>query len=105
ATIQAMSEAAISQVIGAIEYASHRLVSHLKHRIDGFAHPTEDHLRRCRHRIGAVVAPTAFSANETNSVLPLRSMLDAGLNIALGSGAPQQPEANPLHGIQTPASA
>src|SRR5258708_27237176 len=37
AAIDANSESAVSQTIGAIEYASGRLVSRLKHRIEGFA--------------------------------------------------------------------
>src|SRR5258706_333080 len=96
-------EAAISQVIGAIEYASHRLVSRLKHRIDGFAHPTDDHLQRCRHRIGVVVQPGTIGAASSNGKYPLRSMLDTGLIVALGSDAHNLTDANPLAGIKTAA--
>ncbi len=103
AAIQASSEAAISQVIGAIEYASHRLVSRLKHRIDGFAHPTDDHLQRCRHRIGVVVQPGTIGAASSNGKYPLRSMLDTGLIVALGSDAHNLTDANPLAGIKTAA--
>lgn len=98
AAIQATSEAAISQAIGAIEYASHRLVSRLKHRIDGFAQPTADHLRRCSHRVGVVVLPTA-TANGSSNVYPLRPMLNEGVTVALGSGTLQLSDANPLNGI------
>jgi predicted amidohydrolase YtcJ len=100
AAIRAKSEAAITQVIGAIEYASQRLVSRLKHRIEGFTQPTADHLRRCAHRIGVVVQPTAVVDGGSR----LRSMLESGLTVAFGSGAPQLPDANPLHGIKTAAS-
>jgi predicted amidohydrolase YtcJ len=99
AAIQATSEAAIAQVIGAIEYASQRLVSRLKHRIEGFAQPTADHIRRSSHRIGVVIQPTAIMDNANSDHL-LRSMLDFGLTVAFGSGAPQLSDTNPLQGIK-----
>lgn len=99
AAIHATSQEGIAQVIGAIEYASQRLVSRLKHRIEGFAQPTADHLRRCAHRIGVVLQPTTFMDN-TNGGHLLRSMRDFGVTVAFGSGAPQSPDANALHGIK-----
>jgi predicted amidohydrolase YtcJ len=89
AVIQAASEAAIEQAIAAIEYASQRLVSRLKHRIEPFEHPTDAHIRRCHeHGITVVVQPGH------NDAL-LRKLLDSGVTVGLGSGAPER-EADPL---------
>src|SRR5258708_6273568 len=55
ASISASSQDAVERAISAVEYASSRLVSRLKHRIEHFAKPTENQLKRCRHHAIAVV--------------------------------------------------
>lgn len=110
AAIFALGEAAIEQGIGAIEYALERLPSMLKHRIDQFGLPTADHLRRSRYKIVAVPQPglilgldQPLDRSLPDSLVPLRAMLDAGLTLALGSGASAPAGANPLLGLKAAA--
>lgn len=114
AAVHAVGDAAIEQVIGAMEYAAKRLVSRMKHRIEHFGLPSGDHLRRCRGRIAVVPQPifihalgSAFLKYVPDALrprlYPLRAMIDAGLTIALSSDAPVVPDANPLLALQTAA--
>ncbi len=114
AAIQATGDAAIEQVIEAIEYASKRLVSRMKHRIEGFGVPGPDHLRRCRFRISVVLPAAALHRlgsttlkrvppEKVSGLYPLRALLDAGLTAALGSGLADPAGANPLLGLKTAA--
>lgn len=110
AAIFALGDEAIEQGIGAIEYALERLPSMLKHRIDQFGLPTADHLRRSRYKIVAVPQPgfmlgldQPLDRSLPDSLIPLRAMLDAGLTLALGSGASAPAGANPLFGLKAAA--
>jgi predicted amidohydrolase YtcJ len=107
AAIHAVGDAAIEQVIEAIEFATKRLVSRMKHRIEHFGMPNADQIRRCQHRIHVVPQPIFIHALGTTflnyvpedllpHLYPLRSMIDAGLSIALSSDAPVVPDAHPL---------
>ncbi|MEP7284184.1 MAG: amidohydrolase family protein [Chloroflexota bacterium] len=96
ATIHAVSEAAIEQAISAIEYASNRLVSRLKHRIEQCVHPTDDQIQRCRQSgINIVVRPIL-----TQNPAPLRKLLDSGVSLGFGSNASAVPDVNPLVGMK-----
>lgn len=114
AAVHAVGDTAIEQVIEAIEFASRRLVSRMKHRIEHFGLPNADHLRRCRGRISVVPQPVFIHAlgstflkyvpDELLSRLyPLRSLIDAGLTVALSSDAPVVPDPNPLLALQAAA--
>ncbi len=111
AAIHAVGDSAIEQAIGAIEYASSRLVSRLKHRIEHFGLPTADQIQRCRYRISIVPQPIFIQALGSTfqhylpaellpRLYPLRSLLEAGLTVALGSDAPVVPDAHPLLGLK-----
>jgi hypothetical protein len=111
AAVHAVGDAAIEQVIGAMEYVAKRLVSRMKHRIEHFGLPSVDHMRRCRGRISVVPQPifihalgSTFLKYVPDALLPrlypLRAMIDAGLTIALSSDAPVVPDANPLLALQ-----
>ncbi len=114
AAIHAIGDAAIEQVIDAIDYASQRLVSRMKHRIEHFGLPTADQIRRCQHRIHIVTQP-AFIHERGSAYLqvvpemvrsrlyPLHSLVDAGLTVALSSDVPVVPSANPLLGLKAAA--
>jgi predicted amidohydrolase YtcJ len=115
AAIHAVGDAAIGQVIEAIEYASQRLVSRIRHRIEHFGLPSADHIRRCRYRISVVPQPIFIHAlgstflNYVPAALmrqlyPLRALLDGGLTVALSSDAPVVPDANPLLGMKAAAA-
>lgn len=110
----AIGDLAIEQVISAIEAAERRLASPVMHRIEHYGLPSADHLARCHNRIAVVPQPIfihALGASFLNYVpaslmprlYPLRSMIDAGLTIALSSDAPVVPDAAPLKAIQSAA--
>ncbi len=114
AAIHAVGDAAIEQVIDAIEYASKRLVSRMKHRIEHFGLPSADHIRRCRYRIGIVPQPIFIQALGSTflsylpgkllpRLYPLRSLLDGGLTVALSSDGPVVPDASPLLAMKAAA--
>lgn len=115
ASIHATGDLAIGQVIDAIEYASGRLASRMKHRIEHFSLPTAAHLQHCRGRINIVAQPIFIhslgstfrhylSPYVLSNLYPLRAILDAGVTIALGSDAPVVLDANPLLGIKAAAN-
>jgi predicted amidohydrolase YtcJ len=98
AAIQAESEAAIEQAIGAIEYASSRLVSRIKHRIEPFSNPTDAQLQRCRqHAINVVIDPSQSSAL-------VSKLLAAQIKIAFGSRAQNAQDTNPLVHLKAAAA-
>ncbi len=111
AAVHAIGDVAISQVLDAVEYASSRLISPMHHRIEHFGLPNIDQMRRARFRVNVVpqavfiqalgdsfleYVPPALSSQ----IYPLRTMLDAGLTVALSSDAPVVPDANPLLGMK-----
>lgn len=114
AAIHAIGDVAITQVLDAIEFAAQRLSSRLRHRIEHFGLPNADHLKRARYRVN-VVPQTVFihalgdsflkfvPEKLANQVYPLRSMLDAGLSVALSSDSPVVPDLNPLLGMKAAA--
>lgn len=92
AAITASSEAQIEDALSAIEYASRRLASRLRHRIDGFAQPTTDQITRClRLGIGITVSPL-----QQASILPRLNGLAVGFE--------HEGEVNPLSWLQSAAS-
>jgi len=112
--IHSIGDEAIEQALKAIEYASGRLVSRMRHRLEHFGLPNAGQLARARHR--ASVVPQAvflpalgdgfleYTPRELlGQVYPLRAMKDAGLTIALSSDAPVVPDFNPLLGIKAAA--
>ena len=114
AAVHAIGDAAIGQVLNAVEYASGRLVSRLRHRIEHFGLPSAQHLQQARHRV-SVVPQLVFIHALGDSFLeytppalrdqiyPLRAMHEAGLLIALSSDAPVVPDFNPLLGLRAAA--
>jgi len=93
AAITASTEAQIEDALSAIEYASRRLASRLRHRIEGFAQPTTDQITRClRHGIGVTVLP-----EQHTSLLPRLNGLAVGFDL-------QASNANSLAWLQTAAS-
>jgi predicted amidohydrolase YtcJ len=114
AAVHAIGDVAIEQVLSAVEFAQSRLASRLRHRIEHFGLPNADHLRRARYRV-SVVPQTVFIHALGDSFLkfvpkklaqqiyPLRSMLDAGLTVALSSDSPVVPDLNPLLGMRAAA--
>lgn len=114
AAVHAIGDVAIEQVLEAIEFASSRLSSRLRHRIEHFGLPNADLLARARHRV-SVVPQTVFIHALGDSFLqfvpealsgqiyPLRAMLDAGLAVALSSDSPVVPDLNPLLGMKAAA--
>jgi predicted amidohydrolase YtcJ len=88
AAILASDENAIRAGISAISYASGRLASRMKHRLDQVAAPNADQLAHCRGRINMTVGPDAGT--------PLRAILDAGVTVALSSHATNAEDASPL---------
>lgn len=103
----AIGDAAIEGVLDAYER-----LERPGQRIEHFGLPTPQQIERAR-RLGAIVVPqtafieslgTNFRRHLTEEYLarcyPVRSMLDAGLVVALSSDAPVVPDDNPLVGIQ-----
>ncbi|MHB8628007.1 MAG: amidohydrolase [Aggregatilineales bacterium] len=114
AAIHAIGDAAIEQALKAVEYASGRLVSRMRHRIEHFGLPNASQLARAQHRVSvvpqAVFLPAlgdgflAYTPPELlGQLYPLRAMKDAGLMVALSSDAPVVPDFNPLLGIKAAA--
>lgn len=103
----AIGDVAIDFVLTAYEKLERR-----GHRIEHFGLPDPSHLARAS-RLGAIVVPQAvfihslgpnFRWNLDDEFLarcyPIRSMLDAGLAMALSSDAPVVPDDDPFLGIQ-----
>lgn len=103
----AIGDAAIDCVLAAYER-----LGRPAQRIEHFGLPSPSHLERAR-RLGAMAVPQAifihslgpnFRRHLTEDYLarcyPLRSMLDAGLVVALSSDAPVVADDSPLRGIQ-----
>ncbi len=106
----AIGDAAIDTVLSAYERLHER--GGRGHRLEHFALPDRSQIERAR-RVGAVAAPqTVFlhalggnfrrylSVDYLARTYPVRSMLQGGLTVALGSDAPVVPEDHPLLGIQ-----
>ncbi len=108
----AIGDVALEQVISTYEklYAAHP--SELRHRIEHLALPSANHLRRCKAMNVIAVPQTVFLPALGNTYrrylpdeffprcYPVRSMLDAGLTVALSSDAPVVPDDNPLLGMK-----
>ncbi len=109
----AIGDAAIDQVLRVYEAVG---PGPLRHRIEHFGLPSADHLARAA-RMGVIVAPQTvflpalgrnFRQYLPEAMLarayPVRSMLDAGLTVALSSDAPVVEDDSPLLGIQAAMS-
>ena len=107
----AIGDVALDQVIGVYEILNQRKPG-LRHRIEHLGLPTADHLRRLK-AIEAIAVPqtvflpalgTSFRRYLPDDFLarcyPVRSMLDAGLTVALSSDVPVVIDDNPLLGIK-----
>lgn len=105
--IHAIGDAAIECVL-----ATYERLSRLGQRIEHFGLPNASQLARAKG-VGATVVPQSvfihslgpnFRHHLTDEYLtrcyPIRSMLDAGLVVALSSDAPVVPDDNPFLGIQ-----
>ena len=109
----AIGDAAIDQVLDAYEECHRRRpLPHLRHRIEHLGLPNPEHYARCA-KLGIIVAPqTVFLPalgasfrrylhdDYLDHCYPVRSMLDAGLTVALSSDAPVVPDDNPLLGMK-----
>lgn len=107
----AIGDVALDQVIGIYE-TLHARKPGLRHRIEHLGLPNPEHLRRLK-AINAIAVPqTIFLSalggafrrylpdNYIPRCYPVRSMIDAGLPVALSSDAPVVPDDNPLAGIK-----
>ncbi len=107
----AIGDAAIEQVLQVYE-ALASIPKPLRHRIEHLGLPSAAHLRRAS-ALAVIAVPQAiflrvlgpnFRAFVPESlagqVYPLRSMLDAGLTVALSSDAPVVADDNPLTGME-----
>jgi len=114
AAVHAVGDAALQQVISAMEYASSRLVSRMKHRIEHFGLPSADHIRRCKGRISVVPQPIFIHAlGETflqyvpdallPQLYPLRTLVNAGLTVAISTDAPVVPDFTPMMNLRAAA--
>jgi predicted amidohydrolase YtcJ len=117
--IHAVGDRAIEQVIDAMERAyDHGYMMHdgrrVLHRIEHFGLPNADHLRRCKDRISIVpqqIFIHALGSTFLNYVpdellprlYPLRTILDAGLTVALSSDAPVVPDYSAFAGMKAAA--
>ncbi len=110
----ANGDVALEQVISVYELLNHRDPRpDLRHRIEHLALPTPDQLQRCRN-LGVMAATQSVFVSAMGATfrryMPdvyyaraygVRSMLDAGLTVALSTDAPVVPDDNPLIGIKT----
>lgn len=109
----ANGDIALEQVIGIYEAIHGRKPEpHLRHRIEHLALPTPDHLRRLA-ALGAMAATQtvflpvfgpAYRRYMPDVYVPhaygVRSMIDAGIVVALSTDAPVVPDDNPLIGLK-----
>lgn len=107
----AIGDVALDQVIAVYEELYRRKAGP-RHRIEHLGLPSAEHLQRCA-AMGVIAVPqtvflpalgSAFRRYLPDSYLPhcypVRSMLEAGLTVALSSDAPVVPDDNPLLGIK-----
>ena len=105
----AIGDVAIDQVLRVYEALGRGA---LRHRIEHFGLPNADHLARAA-RLGVIAAPQTVFVHALGSnfrqylpdallarAYPVRSMLDAGVTVALSSDAPVVEDDSPLRGIQ-----
>jgi hypothetical protein len=109
----AIGDRALDQVIGVYEEL-HRYKPNtgLRHRIEHLGLPTPEHLQRCAAMNVIAVPQTIFLPGLGASFrrylpdafvprcYPVRSMIDAGLTVALSSDAPVVADDNPLMGVK-----
>ncbi|MFN8530058.1 MAG: amidohydrolase family protein [Anaerolineae bacterium] len=108
----AIGDVALEQVIRAYERLHRVKPQAIRHRIEHLGLPSADHLARCRALNIIAVPQTVFlpALGDTYRrylpdeffprCYPVRSMIDAGLTVALSSDAPVVPDDNPLLGIK-----
>lgn len=110
----ANGDVALEQVISTYELINQREPRpDLRHRIEHLALPTPEQLERCR-KLGVMAATQSVFISAMGATfrryMPevyyqraygVRSMLDAGLTVALSTDAPVVPDDNPLIGIKT----
>ncbi len=108
----AIGDVALEQVISTYEKLHKAHPSPLRHRIEHLGLPAAGHLERCKAMNIIAVPQTVFlpALGDTYrrylpdeffpSCYPVRSMLDAGLTVALSSDAPVVPDDNPLLGMK-----
>jgi predicted amidohydrolase YtcJ len=107
----AIGDVALDQVIAVYEELYRRSAGQ-RHRIEHLGLPSAEHLQRCA-AMGVIAVPqtvflpalgSAFRRYLPESYFPccypVRSMLEAGLTVALSSDAPVVPDDNPLLGIK-----
>jgi predicted amidohydrolase YtcJ len=108
----AIGDAAIDMVLNVYESLNKNQSRKLRHRIEHLGLPELSHLIRMKNLgIHAVPQPIFLYELGPNfrqylpdfyleNVYPIRSMMDAGLNVAFSSDAPVVRDFNPLMGIQ-----
>jgi predicted amidohydrolase YtcJ len=109
----AIGDVAIEQVLSAYEECHRRMFRpELRLRIEHFGLPNPEHYARAA-KLNLIIAPqtvflpalgTSFRRYLPDDYLdhcyPVRSMLDAGLTVALSSDAPVVPDDNPILGMK-----
>ena len=109
----AIGDVAIEQVLSAYEAIQQRMPRpELRHRIEHLGLPNPDHYGRCA-RLGVIAVPqtvflpalgASFRRYLPDSFIdhcyPVRSMLEAGLTVALSSDAPVVPDDSPILGMK-----
>ncbi|WP_425144750.1 amidohydrolase [Deinococcus sp.] len=108
----AIGDRALDQLLDVYERLERQHPGGQRHRIEHFGLPSADHLRRAAD-LGVHAVPQAIFLHELRGnferylppeflprTYPLRSMLDAGLNVALSSDGPVVRELRPLVGLQ-----
>jgi predicted amidohydrolase YtcJ len=109
----AIGDVAIEQVLSAYEECHRRMPRpDLRHRIEHLGLPNPEHFARCA-ALNIIIAPqTVFLPalgasfrrylpdDYLDHCYPVRSMLDAGLTVALSSDAPVVPDDNPILGMK-----
>ncbi|GGR25598.1 amidohydrolase [Deinococcus ruber] len=108
----AIGDRALDQLLKVYERLERTHPGGKRHRIEHFGLPDAEHLRRAAD-LGIHAVPQAIFLHELRGnfarylppdywarTYPLRSMLDAGLNVALSSDGPVVREVRPLVGLQ-----
>lgn len=112
-SIHAIGDAAIISVLDAIEYAVNGSTENFRHRVEHCGLPIPPIPERIKRlNVVPVLQPPFLwndgdvymervGAERSRWIYPIKTLLDAGLNVAGSTDAPVVPDINPLLGIKT----